>query len=194
MDVRMNHVLMNAALRRGRTHPAKNMLSASPSDIAKRITVICNCAAQNDLQGAVSAFDSLEKSGVDMNSIIYSSVLDTCVEWRDLKAAEAWMEQTENVGMMDVVSYNTLIKAHLQTGNFDKARCSMSDMTKEGLQPTCVTCNKLINAMVSKGGDSRRKQRWDIVDEMKIAEVKPNQVTISILLKSFSAWYQRWPL
>jgi len=188
MDARMERVVMNAALKCGRAHLAKNLLSASPSDIAKHITMIRNCAAQNDLQGAVSVFDSLEKSGVELNSIIYNTVLDACVECRDLKAAEAWMEQTKKVGMIDVVSYNTLIKAHLQTGSFDKARCLMSDMTKEGLQPNRVTFNELINAMVSKGGDSCRKQMWAIVDEMKIADVKPNQVTISILLKNLNSW------
>jgi len=29
---------------------------------------------------------------------------------------------------------------------------------------------------------------WDIVDEMKVADVKPNQVTISILLKNLNSW------
>merc|ERR1719231_568014 len=38
--------------------------------------------------------------------------------------------------------------------------------------------------MVTKSGDNRRKAMWDMVDEMKAADVIPNQVTISILLKS----------
>jgi len=179
---------MDAALKCGRAHLATNMLSASPSDVAKHITMIRNCAAQNDLKGAFSVFESLEKSGVDMNSIIYNTVLDACVECRDLKAAEAWMEQTKKAGMTDVVSFNTLIKAHLQTGNFEKSRSLMAEMTKAGLQPNRVTFNELINAMVSKGGDKSRKLMWDIVDEMKIADVKPNQVTISILLKNMNSW------
>merc|ERR1719235_1141377 len=85
--------------------------------------------------------------------------------------------------MTDVVSFNTLIKAYLQNGGFDKARRLMETMTGEGHKPNQVTFNELINAMVSKGGDARRKQLWGVVDEMKKAEVKPNQVTISILLK-----------
>jgi len=188
LDARMERVLMDAALKCGRSHLAKDMLSASPSDVAKHISMIRNCAAQKDLKGAVNVFESLEKSGVDMNSIIYNTVIDACVECRDLRAAEEWMEQTKKLGMADVVSYNTLIKAHLQTGNFEKARCLMAEMTKEKLQPNRVTFNELINAMVSKGGDSCRKLMWDIVDEMKTADVKPNQVTISILLKNLNSW------
>merc|ERR1719393_826671 len=90
--------------------------------------------------------------------------------------------------MTDVVSFNTLIKAHLHSGNFSKARSLMEEMRKQNLQPNRVTFNELINAMVTKGGDGRRKEMWDIVEEMKVADVKPNQVTISILLKNLNSY------
>jgi pentatricopeptide repeat protein len=61
-------------------------------------------------------------------------------------------------------------------------------MAKEGLQPNRVTFNELINAMVTKGGDRQRKQMWSIVEEMMVADVKPNQVTISILLKCLNSY------
>merc|ERR1719271_1211048 len=187
LDARMERSLMNAALRCGRAHLAKNLLDSSPSDVAKHITMIRNCAAENNLQGAISVFDSLERSGVDLNSVIYNTVLDACVECRDLKAAEAWMEQTKKAGMADVVSFNTLIKAHLQNGNFFKARFLIQTMKKEDIQPNRVTFNELINAMVSKGGETQRRQMWDLVDEMRAADVKPNQVTVSILLKNLNS-------
>jgi len=188
LDARMERAVMNAALKCGRPHLANSLLSSSPSDIAKHITMIRNCAAENNLKGAVSVFESLERSGVDLNSVIYNTVLDACVECRDLNAAEEWMVQMKKAGMTDVVSFNTLIKSHLQNGNFDKARGLMEEMKKEGLQPNRVTFNELINAMVAKGGDGRRKQMWDIVEEMTVADVKPNQVTISILLKNLNSY------
>merc|ERR1719215_1713702 len=98
------------------------------------------------------------------------------------------MERMKSAGMTDIVSFNTLIKAHLQNGSFDKVRVLMEIMTKEGLKPNQVTFNELINAMVSKGGDGRRKQMWGVVDEMKVADVKPNQVTMSILLKCLNSY------
>jgi len=187
LDARMERSLMNAALKCGRAHLAKDMLSSSPSDIAKHITMIRNCAAENNLKGAVSVFESLEKSGVDMNCVIYNTVLDACVECRDLKAAEAWMEQMKKANMTDVVSFNTLIKAQLHNGNFDQARCLMAEMREMGFQPNPVTFNELINAMV-KGGNHQRKNLWGVVEEMRVADVKPNQVTISILLKSLNSY------
>jgi len=188
LDARTERSLMNAALKCGRAHLAQNLLSAAPSDIAKHITMIRSCAAERNLEGAVNVFKSLEQSGIDLNSVIYNTVLDACVECRDLGAAEAWMEQTKKAGMVDVVSFNTLIKAHLQNGNFDKARSLLGELKQEGLSPNPVTFNELINALVTKGGDSRRKEMWAIVDEMNSMGVKPNQVTISILLKNLNSY------
>jgi len=189
MDSRMERSLMNAALKCGRTELAQKLLSSSPSDIAKHITMIRNCAAEKNLKGAIGVFASLEQSGVEMNSIIYNTVLDACVECRDLQAAEAWMEQTKKAGMTDVVSFNTLIKAHLQNRNFDKARELMEELKREGLKPNRVTFNELINCVASQGGGERQhKQMWDAVEEMTLADVKPNQVTISILLKSLNSY------
>merc|ERR1719183_2455103 len=97
--------------------------------------MIRNCAAENNLKGAGCVFESLEQSGVDLNSVIYNTVLDACVECRDLKAAESWMERMKKDKMTDVVTFNTLIKCQLQKGNFSKARCLMEEMKGQDLQP-----------------------------------------------------------
>jgi len=161
---------------------------ASPPalDIGKHITMIRGCAFENNLTGAMNVFVTLQQSGAELNSIVYNTVLDACVECRNLKAAESWMETMKHEGMTDVVTFNTLIKAHLQDSNFSKARNLMEDMKMQGLQPNRVTFNEIINAMVTKGGEGRRKAMWDMVEEMKAADVAPNQVTISILLKSLN--------
>merc|ERR1719310_1505651 len=148
--------------------------------------MIRGCASEKNLEGAMNVFSTLQQSGAELNSVVYNTVLDACVECRDLKAAESWMETMKQQGMTDVVSFNTLIKAHLQHSNFFKARFLMEDMRKQDLQPNRVTFNEIINAMVVKGGEGRKKAIWDMVEEMKAADVMPNQVTISILLKSLN--------
>merc|ERR1719487_738118 len=128
--------------------------------------MIRNHALEKNLQGAFGVFESMEQSGIDLNCIMYNTVLDACVECNDLKAAEAWMDRMKKADMTDVVSFNTLIKAHLQNGSFDKVRRLMEMMTSEGLKPNQVTFNELLNSIASKV-DGRRKQMWGIVDEMK---------------------------
>jgi len=162
---------------------AKRVPSSSQIDVGKHITMIRNYATEKNLQGAFSVFKSLEESDADLNSVMYNAVLDACVECQDLKAAESWMERMTKDGVTDVVSFNILIKANLQNNRFGKARHLMEEMREQGLQPNRVTFNEFINAMVSKGHGGQRKEIWDIVEEMQSADVKPNQVTISILLK-----------
>jgi pentatricopeptide repeat protein len=185
-DARMERSLMNAALQCGRTSLAKTLLEASPSDVAKHISMIRNCASEGNLKGAFEIFASLEQSGIDLNSIIYNTVLDACVQCHDLKAAEQWIEQMKTANMLDVVSFNTLIKAHLMNHKLDKARGLMQEMKKLGLQPNRVTYNELINGIVASHG--RKDDIWEVVREMKDAGITPNQVTCSILLKNLNSY------
>jgi len=186
LDARIERGLMNAALRCGRTKLAQQLLNASPSDVSRHISMIRNCASEGNLKGAMSVFNSLKQSGMELNSIVYNTVLDACVECRDLSAAEEWMSEMKKVGMSDVVSFNTLIKAHLMYNNFKKAWHLIEVMKQEGLQPNRVTFNELINGLITQGGASKQ-QVWEVLDEMKTLEVKPNQVTCSILLKSLNS-------
>jgi len=95
------------------------------------------------------------------------------------------MRQMQEDGMADVVTFNTLIKAHLLDGSFVNARGVMDTMKKVGLQPNRITYNELLNAAVSQS--TRRSDIWDLVKEMISAEIPPNQVTCSILLKNLNA-------
>jgi pentatricopeptide repeat protein len=182
---RTERSLLNAAFRCGRTSLANKLLEASPCDVGKHISMIQSCASANNLDNAFSIFNSLERSGVDLNCVVYNAVLDACVQCRDFGAAEKWMEKSKQAGMADVVSYNTLIKACLMGNKISKARGLMDEMRGLGLQPNRVTYNELMNHVIS--GSGRKDELWSIVKEMKEAGLQPNQVTCSILLKFLNA-------
>jgi len=185
IDARVERSLMSAALACGRTALVQALFDPDRVDVAQHILMIRKCASENNLKGAMSIFNSLKEGGVELNSIMYNTVLDACVKCRDLQAAEGWMKQLQQAGMADVITYNTIIKAYLIEGNFTKARSVMDDMKKVGFQPNRVTFNELLNAAVTQS--TRRSDIWELVKEMKDAEVPPNQVTCSILLKHLNA-------
>eukprot|EP00927_Polykrikos_kofoidii_P039837 TRINITY_DN34144_c0_g1_i1.p1 TRINITY_DN34144_c0_g1~~TRINITY_DN34144_c0_g1_i1.p1 ORF type:complete len:1104 (-),score=206.41 TRINITY_DN34144_c0_g1_i1:95-3406(-) len=191
LDPRLERVLMSAALRCGRSALAQNLLANSPSDVAKHIAMVRNCALNGNLAGAIKVFETLKRSGTELNSIVYNTVLDACVECRNLAAAEEWMKTIQDAGMADIVTYNTLIKAHLQGGNYQKALEIVEDIKKAGLQPNRVTFNELVNFMVNTTDNAlngaKRAHIWSLVGEMHDAGVKPNQVTCSILLKGLNS-------
>ncbi|CAE7432375.1 unnamed protein product [Symbiodinium natans] len=186
LDSRMERCVMNAALKCGRSKLAQSLLSENPSDVAKHITMIRSCAVEHNLEGAMNVFQSLKNSAAELNSVVYNTVLDACVECSRLEKAEAWMEQMKKDGMADVVSYNTLIKAHLQAGHMGKARALVEEMRVAQLQPNCITFNEIVNATVSSPDRRVRGEVWKVIHEMQAAGVKPNQVTCSILLKNLN--------
>jgi len=187
LDARMERCVMNAALKCGRSVLAQSLLTDNPSDVAKHITMIRNCAAEQNLPAAMDIFASLKSSGAELNSVVYNTVLDACVECAQLEKATAWMEQMKADEMADVVSYNTLIKAHLQAGNFKKARGILDEMRVAKLQPNCITFNEIVNATVCCNDPQVRREVWSVLKEMQEAGVKPNQVTCSILLKNLNS-------
>lgn len=187
LDARLERSVMNAALRCGRSNLAQSLLCDNPSDIAKHITMIRNCAAEHNLPAAFDVFVSLQKSGVELNSVVYNTMLDACVECNQLEKATSWMEQMKKDGMADVVSYNTLIKSHLHANGFQKARSLVEEMVAAGFQPNCITYNEIVNATVSSNDRRVRSQVFTVLNEMQAAGVKPNQVTCSILLKSLNS-------
>lgn len=184
VDARLEKSLMAAAIKIGRSRLASGLLSATPSDVSNHIAMIRSCATAGNLKGAMDVFETLERNQVELNRVTYNTVLDACVECHNLKAAEEWMQRIKTAGMADVVSYNTLIKAYLATGNFEKARSMMNAMSKEGHQPNRVTFNQLINSTFAQRD---RNLLWSLIDEMQAAAVKPNRVTCSILLKRLNA-------
>lgn len=85
------------------------------------------------------------------------------------------MEQTRKAGMIDVVSFNTLIKAHLQLGDFAKGRALM-----EGLQPNKVTFNEFINAMIALGRSWDFHEIWGCRRCSLIASGRRTQVLLDV--------------
>merc|ERR1719171_2045540 len=174
LDARTERCLMNSLMKAGRESVAKDILDASPFNVAKHIAMIRDCAGKGNLDGAMSVFRTLEKSGSELTHSMYNAVLDACVESRDLERAELWMKKMKNSRVVDVISYNTLVKAQVRAENFDKARALMEEMKAAGLEPNNVTFNELINGMV-KSPEVRKAQVWEAVAEMKACGIMPNR-------------------
>merc|ERR1719171_3393161 len=85
---------------------------------------------------------------------------------------------------VDVVSYNTVLKAYLARGCTQEAHGLVKEMTARGLKANKVTYNELLHAKVLA---KDRRGLWALLDEMRTAGVRANSVTCSILLKSLTS-------
>mmetsp|Transcript_53895 Transcript_53895/g.157224 ORF Transcript_53895/g.157224 Transcript_53895/m.157224 type:complete len:1072 (-) Transcript_53895:98-3313(-) len=187
VDARTERCVVAAALQCGRKDLATGLLEAAPGDTAKHISMIRTCASKGNLEEAMKTFSALEASGAELTHSLWNTALDACVECRDLRRAEALMQRMEAAKVADVVSYNTLIKAHLRQEHYERARALMDEMRGIGISPNHVTYNELINALTRSEREPRRAQVWDVVDEMTRNGATPNRITCSILLKSLKA-------
>merc|ERR1719361_2915351 len=100
-----------------------------------------------------------------------------------MEAATSQFEEMKQLGVIDVVAYNILLKGHLALDQTAQARALIQEMSAHGLQANKVTYNELLHAKVLA---KDRDGIWSLVDEMFNAGVKANSVSCSILLKSLT--------
>lgn len=155
----------------------------SSMDLQRALASIKSHARNKDLKSATATFNRIKNSGVVMRPAIYNGYLDACVQSGDVDASLNLFEEMKTLCYVDVVSYNTLLKAYLSAGRLAEARALVQEMDSAGLAANKVTYNELLNAKVAA---KDRQGMWEIVNEMQRAGLKVNLITCSILLKSLT--------
>merc|ERR1719274_396778 len=153
-------------------------------DVSKHVAMMRARSREQDLEGAMQVFRKLQSSGVQLTSLVYNALLDSCVQCGKVNVALQHFNEMKELGFVDVVSYNTLLKAYLKIGQIHKARSLLKEMAESDIQANQVTYNEMLNALVST---KDRKEMWALVREMNAIGMKPNSVTCSIILKSLTA-------
>merc|ERR1719420_2174503 len=171
-------------LARAASPPAAERKEKEEVDISKHVAMIRARSKEHDLEGAMQVFRKLQSSGVQLTSLVYNALLDSCVQCGKVNVALQHFNEMKELGFVDVVSYNTLLKAYLKQGQIVKARKLLSEMAESDIQANQVTYNEMLNALVST---KDRKEMWALVREMNTIGMRPNSVTCSIILKSLTA-------
>merc|ERR1719269_204185 len=153
-------------------------------DVSKHVAMMRARSKEQDLEGAMQVFQKLQSSGVQLTALVYNALLDSCVQCGKVNIALQHFNEMKELGFVDVVSYNTLLKAYLKIGQIHKARTLLAEMAASNIQANQVTYNEMLNAIVTT---KDRKEMWALVREMNAIGMKPNSVTCSIILKSLTA-------
>jgi len=172
-------LVVDAALRRGSTTVLEQVL-ATFGDNSRHVGLLKRLSTERSLQDCVTVF----KACTQKSACLYNTMIDVCIDFGDSHLAETYMAEATEAKVADVVTYNTIIKAHLRKGDMLRAREAMATMRELGLEPNGVTFNELLDAAASRGGSP--EALWALVNEMKGSGCKPNHVTCSIVLKSIS--------
>merc|ERR1719326_1674809 len=164
LDSQLSSVVMKAATQAGQVPLAQRLFEQASGDLQQHVTMIKACGRKQDLGGAKRAFDRLKQSGAPMSPLIYNCLLDACIQCGDVEGAEAHFAQMKQLDYADVVSYNTILKAHLQAGRSDEAHRLLREMADRGLPANKVTYNELLNARVVA---KDRRGMWTLIEDMK---------------------------
>jgi pentatricopeptide repeat protein len=169
---------------RAASPPAAERKEKEEVDISKHVAMMRARSKENDLEGAMQVFRKLQSSGVQLNALAYNALLDACVQCGKVNVALQHFKEMKDLGLVDVVSYNTLLKAYLKQGQIVKARKLLTEMSESNIQANQVTYNEMLNALVAV---KDRHEMWALVREMNTMGMRPNSVTCSIILKSLTA-------
>jgi len=147
-------------------------------DIAMRANDIRSCGKNGDLRGAIKVYDRLGSQA--NNTLILNSMLDACVECKDLEKAFEVFNRSRQQNIADVISYNTMMKGYIANGQEGAAKKLLAEISQKGLSATRTSYHGLLNARVNARDFAAA---WKLVADMQSAGISPNAVTCSILLK-----------
>merc|ERR1719379_746208 len=169
---------------RAASPPAAERKEKEDVDISKHVAMMRARSKENDLEGAMQVFRKLQSSGVQLTALAYNALLDSCVQYGKVNVALQHFKEMKDLGIVDVVSYNTLLKAYLKQGQIVKARKLLGEMAESNIEANQVTYNEMLNALVTV---KDRQEMWALVREMNAMGMRPNSVTCSIILKSLTS-------
>lgn len=88
---------------------------------------------------------------VQVDSVLLNSAVDALVRCDDLRAATALVDDDRYRPLVDVATFNTLIKGLAGRGLVDRAFAVVDDMRDAGVSPNDVTRNTLLQGCVNTG-------------------------------------------
>jgi len=133
-----------------------------------------------DLRGAIAIFKKLQASGATLNVQVHNCLIDAYLHCEDLSGALSHFQEVGRAGIADIVTYNIVLNALLRKGYTEKAQALLRDMAARGMSASKVTFHELLHAKVVAGDE---KSAWSLIEAMRAADLPPDAVTCSILVK-----------
>lgn len=150
-------------------------------DIDKQMDLMKTYAWERNIGAVMSTFRLIKQSGASLNSLMFNTVLQAFVNCGNTQAAEDWMEEIKEAGMLDECSFNILIKALVTACTIEKAnKVLMNDMKSAGVQPSITAFNEVLSGFAREG---RFQEARCLLDQMPLHGLQPTSITRNIIAK-----------
>lgn len=181
-DITMYGCLMKFSVECGRTQLSRELSEKVPQlDLQKYMSLIRAAGRDKDVGRAFELLRTLNSSGREPDSVVYNCVIDVCVSAGTIEKAREVVEEMRGLNLLDVVTYNTLLKGHSAAGDLEGCKKLLNEMAEAGFPPNDVSFNCVINAAASSGNMA---EAWETIDKMESAGYAVDHYTISIMMKS----------
>lgn len=162
----------------------KLSLITTPS-IRAYMTVMRVHAKNQNWCSALETLRDMQRRNVKVDSLSLNVVLATGIASDQVEEMEKLLGEVEGMipPIIDVVSYNTMVKGYAQRGDVDGAFSAIDRLRQRGLTPNAITFNTAIDAAVRA---SRHTEAWALVQDMENSGIRPDKFTCSILAKGLS--------
>lgn len=169
--------------------PAQAPAAPETFDIAKHLALMQKYSAARNIKEALRTFRMIQRSGEQMSSAMYNTILWAWVRCGNVFAAETWMDDIKEAGMLDEHSFLILIKALLAVRDIDKAHMVLNDMQEAGLfASSAAVFDEFILAysrVGEKGVDPALYFEYGlcVLEKMSAANVQPTCFTSGVVAK-----------
>jgi pentatricopeptide repeat protein len=141
-------------------------------------------SATNDWRKGLDVIKEMLKLGLDIDNVVYNTVLATCVSSEQLEGARVLLEDmTKHGAVADVITYNTLAKGFAKAGQLDKCFKLYEQMRIQGVTPSQVTYGILLDASIN---DNKVEEAAKIFESMQKEGCPMNIILYTTLIKGFA--------
>merc|ERR1719498_406262 len=143
---------------------------------------------KKDYNSAVADLREIMKSGVAMENIACNTVLSVCVHAPDVTLIETTIkelrefEQEHDLKLIDIVSYNTLMKAAAKRKDVQKCFRVLNEITEAKLDPDDVSFSTLLDVCID---EEEHHLASLALEQMCESGVTMNCVLLTTLMKGF---------
>lgn len=166
----------------------EKLSSMDRPSIRAYMTILRVYAKRHDWKRSIEILGDMRTRGLEPDSLVANIVLATCVHSEQTERAEELLLEMQGEGgarkILDVVSFNTVIKGYAQKGEFEKALATLEQMSGHALQPNMITFNTVMDAAVRC---KRPTEAWRVLKSMRDSGLSPDKYSCSILVKGLHA-------
>lgn len=163
----------------------KKLLSVGEPNVKDYGNVMRAYAALGDATGAFELIKTMRERGLEPDAVMFNMAFSiSCVGGKHLDLAEEMLRMFKvSDGIVDVITYNTLIKGYVQAGRIREAFDVLKDMGTSGASPSVVTYGTLLDACINADDMDGASLVFQMIQE---SGCEMNNVLCTTLIKGFA--------